>query len=70
LRSGYGFFEPLAGDAVDGAVGRRGDNLMTALAQNGDGLRADQAGGADNGYLNDSSSILDNWRLSDGFEYK
>ncbi len=37
----------LAGDGVDGAFGRGGDDdLAAALAQNGDGLRADQAGTA------------------------
>ena len=40
-------FEALAGDGVDAAVGRGGDDLVAALAQNGDGLRADQAGAAD-----------------------
>src|SRR5207245_6263018 len=29
-------------------IGRGGDDLVAALAQNGDGLRADQAGAADN----------------------
>ena len=32
---------------VDAALGRGGDDLVAALAQNGDGLRADQAGAAD-----------------------
>ena len=35
-----------AGNAVDAAFGRGGDDLVAALAQNGDGLRADQAGAA------------------------
>jgi hypothetical protein len=47
LRAGYRRFEPLAGDGVDAAFGRGGDHLVAALAQNGDGLRADQAGAAD-----------------------
>src|SRR6185437_6696360 len=47
LRAGNGLLEPLAGDAVDAAFGRGGDDLMATLAQNGDGLRADQAGAAD-----------------------
>ena len=47
LRAGQGLFEPLAGDGVDAAFGRGGNDLVAALAQNGDGLRADQAGAAD-----------------------
>src|SRR5438445_11229945 len=47
MRSGHGLFEALAGDAVDAGIWRGGDDLVVALAQNGDGLRADQAGAAD-----------------------
>src|SRR5215469_11642611 len=47
LRSRHGLFEALTGDAVDAAFGRGGDDLVAALAQNGDGPRADQAGAAD-----------------------
>src|SRR5207253_1236723 len=47
LRADHGLFEALAGDAVDTVFGRGGDHLVSALAQNGDGLRADQAGAAD-----------------------
>src|SRR5262249_44291855 len=47
LRAGYGLFEALAGDGVDAAIGRCGEDLVAALAQNDDGLRADQAGAAD-----------------------
>src|ERR1700741_3371562 len=47
LRAGQGLFEPLAGDGVDAGIRRSGDDLMAAPAQNGDGLRADQAGAAD-----------------------
>jgi hypothetical protein len=47
LRAGHGLFEALAGDGVDAAIGRARDDLVAALAQNGDGLRADQAGAAD-----------------------
>jgi hypothetical protein len=43
LRAGQGVFEPLAGDGVDAAIGRGGDDLVAAPAQNGNGLRADQA---------------------------
>jgi len=39
---------PFAGDDVDAAIGRGGEDLMAALAQNLDGLRADQPGAADN----------------------
>src|SRR5438132_13385237 len=48
LRAGHGLFEALAGDGVDAGSGRGGDDLVAAVAQNGDGLRADQAGAADN----------------------
>jgi hypothetical protein len=48
LRAGHGLFEALAGDGIDAGVGRGGDDLVAALAQNGDGFRADQAGAADN----------------------
>jgi hypothetical protein len=34
---------PLAGDGVDAALGRSGDDLVAALAQNSDGLRINQA---------------------------
>jgi hypothetical protein len=47
LRAGHGQFEALAGDAADAALGRGGDDLVAVLAQNGDGLPADQAGAAD-----------------------
>src|SRR5262249_49702866 len=39
--------EALARDGVDTVLGRGGENLVAALAQNGDGLRADQPGAAD-----------------------
>src|SRR5262245_12038549 len=38
LRAGYGLLEPLAGDGVHAGIGRGGDDLVAALAQNGDGL--------------------------------
>src|SRR5262249_61191587 len=47
LRTGYDLFEPLAGDGVDAALGRGGDDLVATLAQDGDRFRADQAGAAD-----------------------
>src|SRR6185369_13699266 len=47
LRAGHGIFDALAGNGVDAGIGRGGDDLVAALAQNGDGLRADQAGAAD-----------------------
>src|SRR5436190_1704372 len=46
LRAGHGLFEALASDSVDAVLGRGGDDLVAALAQNGDRLRADQAAGA------------------------
>src|SRR5262249_14960597 len=53
LRAGRGLLEPLAGDGVDAGIGRGSDDLMAATAQNGDGLRADQAGAADDDDLHD-----------------
>src|SRR5215469_15995181 len=44
-------FEPRAGDGVEAAFGRAGDDLVTLFAQNGDALRADQAGAPDNDNL-------------------
>ena len=42
----HGLFEALAGDRVDTVLRRGREHLVVALAQNGDGLRADQAGAA------------------------
>src|SRR3979490_1774217 len=61
-RAGHGLLEPLAGDAVDTALGRGGNDLVAALAQNGDGLRADQAGAADDDDLHGLPSLVDDWR--------
>src|SRR5689334_6330673 len=47
MRANHGRFDPLARDAVDAAFRRAGDDLVAALAQNGDDLRADQPGAAD-----------------------
>jgi uncharacterized protein YbjT (DUF2867 family) len=47
LRACQSLFEPLAGDSVDAASGRACDDLMAALAQDGDSLRPDQARAAD-----------------------
>ena len=44
LRAGHGLFDHLAGDGVDAAFERAGDDLVPLFAQNGDGLRTDQAG--------------------------
>ena len=62
LRAGHGLFEALAGDAADAALGRGGDDLVATLAQNGDGLRADQAGAADDDDLYGLPSVADDWR--------
>src|SRR5262249_49179829 len=62
LRAGHGLLEPLAGDAVDTAFGRAGDDLVAALAQNGNGLRADQAGAAVDDDLHGLLSLVDDWR--------
>src|SRR5215475_5369271 len=70
LRAGHGLFEALAGDGVDAGIGRGGEDLVAALAQNGDGLRADQAGAADDDDLHDLASLVDDWRTLNGFEYK
>ena len=70
LRAGHGLFEALAGDGVDAAFGRGGDDLMAVPAQNGDGLRADQAGAADDDDLQGLPSLVDDWRPLDGFECK
>jgi hypothetical protein len=63
LGAGHGLLEALAGDAVDAAFGRAGDHLMVAPAQNGDGLRADQAGAADDDDLHGFSSPVDDSKL-------
>src|SRR5262245_27394347 len=48
LRAGHGLCEARAGDGVDAGIGRGSDDLVATLSQNGDGLRANQAGAADN----------------------
>src|SRR6185295_3075696 len=40
------FRQSLTSDGVDAGIGRGGEGLVAALAQNGNGLRADQAGAA------------------------
>jgi len=47
LRAGHGLLDALAGDGVDAGIWRSGDDLVAARAQNGDGLRSDQTGAAD-----------------------
>jgi hypothetical protein len=42
---------------IDARVRRGGDGLVAALAQNGDGLRADQAGAADDDDLHGLPSL-------------
>src|ERR1700693_2389907 len=64
LRAGHGLFEALAGDAVDAGIGRGGDDLVAALTQNGDGLRADQASAADDDDLHGLPSLVDDWKCS------
>ena len=41
---------------------------VAPLAQNGDGLRANQAGTADDDDLHSLSSVVDDWRPPNGFE--
>src|SRR5262249_48618665 len=43
-------------------------DLVAALAQNGDGLRADQACAADDDDLHGFPSLSDNWRPLNGFD--
>jgi hypothetical protein len=43
---------------------------VAAPAQNGDGLRADQAGAADDDDLHGVPSLIDDWRPSNGFDCK
>ena len=69
-RTRHGPFKALAGDGVDAARGRGDDDLVAALAQNGDGLRADQAGAADDDDLRVYSPLVDDWRASNGPECK
>src|SRR3984885_3108407 len=59
LRAGQNLSEPFAGYGVDPAVGRGGDDLVAALAQDGDRLRADQAGAADDDDLHELTSVVD-----------
>jgi hypothetical protein len=47
LRAGKSLLYALAGDCVDACVERGSDDLVATLAENRDGLRADQAGAAD-----------------------
>ena len=66
LRTCHGLFEALARDAVDPRLGRGSDDLVAALAQNGNGLRADQAGAADYDDLRGLPSLVDDWLPSNG----
>jgi hypothetical protein len=43
---------------------------VAALAQNGDGLRADQAGAADDDDLHSLPSLVDDWSPLNGLECK
>ena len=47
---------------VMAAAGRGGDDIVATLAQNGNGLRADQAGAADDDDLHGLPSLVDDWR--------
>src|SRR5262249_34081539 len=59
LLARHGLCEPLAADAGDAGLGRAGGGLVAALAQHGDGLRADEAGAADNDDLHGLPSLVD-----------
>jgi hypothetical protein len=69
LRTGQGLFEHFAG-YVDAAFGRGGNDLVAALAQNRDGLRADQAGAADDDDLYGLPTLVDDCRSFSGFQGK
>src|SRR5438477_7471339 len=58
LCAGHGLLDPRAGDGVDAAVGRGCDHFVAALAKNGDGLRPDQAGSADDYDLHQITSCF------------
>jgi len=57
LRPSHRFGEPLARNGVDAGLRRRGDHVMTGAAQTLDGLRADQAGSADDDDSHGGSSF-------------
>src|SRR4051794_19049656 len=61
--AGQDVFEPLAGDGVDPALGRCGDDLVSALVQDANDLRADQAGAADDDDLHGLPSLVANCGL-------
>jgi hypothetical protein len=58
LCAGHCFFEPFSGDGVDATFRRRRDDLVAAPAQNGNGLRANQASTADHDYLHGLVSFV------------
>jgi hypothetical protein len=64
LRAGHDFFEPLARNGVHTALRRGRDDLVAALTQNGDSLRADQTGAPDDDDLHDFTSLAGDWRAS------
>jgi hypothetical protein len=64
LCAGHGFFEPFSGDGDDATFGRRRDDLVAALAQNGNGLRANQSSAADHDYLHGLLSLVGRWTLT------
>src|SRR6516164_428213 len=68
LCAGYSVFEPFAGDGIDATFGRRRDDLVAVLAQNGNSLRADQASAADHDYLHGLLSFAGRGRSS-SFRY-
>src|SRR5215475_13441429 len=59
LRTSHGLVEAFASDGVDAGIGRGGDDLVAPPTQNGDGLRADQAGAADDDDLHGLPSLVD-----------
>src|SRR3954468_22885647 len=61
LRTGHSLFKALAGDRVYAAIGRCGNDLVAALAQNGNSLRADQASAADDDDLHGLPPLIDDW---------
>src|SRR5690348_5853768 len=69
LSAGKRFSQPLAGDGVDAGIGRGGESLVAALAQNGDGLRADQAGATDNDDFHYALSFLESPAIGRVFKF-
>src|SRR5215813_13952320 len=62
LCAGQSLSEPCARDGIDAALGRGCHRLVTAFAQKGDSLRANQAGSADYDDFHSLPPHVDDWR--------